>query len=396
VNIVDAGPAAATMSKRARGLSTSSLIELFLLARERDAIDLAVGSPGYPCTPPPLLDAAVEALRAGHNQYEIPAGDAALRRHIAATFAAPTDPDTQITVTVGGTEALCVALLTSIDPGDEVIVLEPFYENFLSAIALAGGVPRVVALRPPDWTWDPADLAAAFGPRTRAIMVNTPANPTGRVLDRAELDEIATLCSRWGVTVISDEVYSGLLFDDRTHVSVADVEALDPYSIVIGSLSKGAAVSGWRLGYLRADPARTAVLRRVHETTTNGTGAPLQRAAGAVGLPGAPWWRPAPGLAERRNVAQRILHDMGLTFRPADGGCFLLADISGVTSEDSTTYVRCLLAERNVLLVPGGGFFADRARGRAYVRMAFNRPMETLDAAARALVGPPPVPRSTP
>jgi N-succinyldiaminopimelate aminotransferase len=374
------------VSLRASRLPGSSLKELFLLARGRQAIDLAVGTPAFPVTPDALVEAAVGALRAGRNQYEDPAGEAGLRRRIAASLGTPADPDTEITVTAGGTEALCVALLATIDPGDEVVLLEPFYENFRNAVTIAGGVPRIVPLRPPDWAWDPAELAAAFGPRTRAIILNSPSNPTGRLLRRDELAEVAELCARWGATVISDEVYSGLVYGDRPHVSVADLPQLRGRAIVVGSLSKNLAVSGWRLGFLRADPAITSVLRRVHEVTTNGTGAPLQFAVGHTDVLDGDGWRPAPDMAVRRNIAQQMLKAMGLWARPAEGGCFLLADISPITDDDCHSYARDLLDTRSVLVVPGTAFFANAYRGRSYIRVAFNRSVETLTSAARQLL----------
>ncbi|MEH1014481.1 pyridoxal phosphate-dependent aminotransferase [Micromonospora sp. CPCC 206060] len=370
---------------RTRDLAGSALVRLLVLARQRQAIDLAVGTPGFPHTPPAMISEAVAALRGGHNQYADPSGDATLRARIAASFPSPADPDTEITVTAGGTEALGVAMLAAVDPGDEVVLLEPFYENFRNAVAVAGGVPRFVPLRTPDWRYDPAELAAAFGPRTRAVILNSPSNPTGRVLDADELAGIAELCQRWDVTVISDEVYANLVFDGRRHLSVADVPGLAERSIVIGSLSKSHAVSGWRMGYLRANPDYTRVLRRVHEVTTNGTAAPLQVATARAGLLDGASWQPVPELAARRDLAQDLLSGLGLTFHPAEGGCFLFADISPVTDSDSASFVERVLVESGVLLVPGFPFFTDRARGDRFIRVAFNRPRETLLAAAEQL-----------
>lgn len=372
-------------SRRASALAGSALAELYLLARKAGAIDLAVGTPGYPDTPPVLLDEAARALRGPHNQYEDPRGEQRLRENIARGFATPADPDTEITVTVGATEALCVTMLTVIDPGDEVVLLEPYYENFANAVALAGGVPRFVPLRPPDWRWDPAELAAAFGARTRAVIVNTPANPTGRVLTAGEFDEIGALAARWGAVVISDEVYSGLVYDGRTHVSAADLPSMRNNCIVIGSLSKNIAISGWRLGFLRAGRDLTKVLRRVHEVTTNGTAAPLQAAVGRTDVLHGTWWRPAAGMTACRDLAQEMLDAAGLTFHPAEGGCYLLADISGVTELDCRSYTYQTLRDRGVLLVPGSAFFADPGRGDRYVRVAFNRPLAMIRAAASRL-----------
>ncbi|MBM0274441.1 pyridoxal phosphate-dependent aminotransferase [Micromonospora sp. STR1s_6] len=375
------------MSERASQLQGSSLAELLVLARDRNAINLAVGTPSFPDTPQVLIEEAISALRSGYNQYEAPVGAASLRKEIAKSLNTPPDPETEVTVTVGGTEALCIALLGSVDPGDEVIVLEPFYENFVSAIALAGAIPRFVRLRPPTWDFDPAELAAAFGPRTRAILLNTPSNPTGRMLSLDELNEIADLAERWDVTVISDEVYSHLVFDNRVHLSVSDVPRLRERGVVIGSLSKSLAVSGWRLGYLRAAADRTAVFRRLHEVTTSGTAAPLQLAAGRAGVVAGEWWRPAGELAVRRDLAIDIFTGLGLEIRPPDGGCFLFGDISRVTDENCNQFVARLLEENAVLLVPAAPFFADAERGRQFVRIAFNRSIETLEAARQNLSG---------
>jgi aminotransferase len=375
----------AGIAQRAQRLSGSSLVELFHLARSRHAVDLAVGTPGFPEPPTVMIDAAVRALRGGHNQYADPRGEASLRQQIAASFSAATDPETELTITAGGTEALCVALLATVDPGDEVVIFEPYYENFLHAVALAGGIPRFVALAPPEWRWDSGALAAAVNPRTRAIILNTPSNPTGRLLVREELLEIAELCARWDVTVISDEVYADLVFPGAVHVSVADIPALRPRSIVIGSLSKSVAVSGWRLGFLRADATRTRYLRRVHEVTTNGTSAPLQWAAGRSGVLGSASTVAAVQLAKRRDLVHEVLEELGLRAYRADGGCFLFADIAGATREDSADFVRRILAERNVLVVPGTAFTTSPL-GRSYVRVAFNRSVETIETARRRLL----------
>jgi N-succinyldiaminopimelate aminotransferase len=386
-----AGGRRAAVSVRAGSLPNGNLAELFMLARERGAIDLAVGTPGVPQTPGPLVEEAVRALRGGANQYELPQGGADVRRRIAESFATPADPDTELTITVGGTEALCVALLSLVDPGDEVIVLDPYYENFIGAVELAGARPRFVRLREPEkdpgpgWRLDAEELASAFGPATRAILLNTPANPTGQTLCAEDFELIAALCKRWDVTVISDEVYANLVFDDRPHLSVADVPALRDRSVVIGSLSKSHAISGWRLGFLRARPELSRVFRRVHEITTNGASAPLQLAAGLTDLFDVGALTAAKELAVARDEMADILSRMGLSFRMPQGGCFILADIRGVTAEPCDVYVRRILEETSVLLAPGAPFFADEERGRGYVRVAFNRSPQVLAAARRHL-----------
>jgi len=245
-----------------------------------------------------------------------------------------------------------------------------------------------VPLRTSDWRYDSAELAAAFNDRTRAVLLNTPGNPTGRVLTREELDEIAELCERWDATVICDEVYRSFAFDGRTHVSAAQVPGFADRTIVIGSLSKSHAVSGWRLGFLRSDAERTTTLRRVHELTTNGTAAPLQAAAGRAAL-SVDLDEVRREMSRRRDVAQEVFSGIGLKFAPVEGGCFLFADISPITGgrEDCASFAHRLLDSTGVLVAPGAPFFADPEQGRDYVRIAFNRKVETLREAERRLQG---------
>jgi aminotransferase len=375
-----AGP----VSARAAALTGSRLAHLLRVARSRRAVDLAIGAPGYPLPPKLLVDQACLALQQGtHHQYEDPAGEIAVRDRIARTLATPADPETEITITVGATEALHVALMSVLDPGDEVIVFDPCYEHFLGAITLTGARPRFVGLRAPDWRYDPAELAAAFGPRTRAVLLNNPHNPTGRVFTLDELNEIAELCDKWDVAMVSDEVYSTYVFDGRVHISVADMPRLRDRAIVVGSLSKSHAIPGWRVGFLRAEPQRTAIMRRVHEVTTAGTTAPLQTAV-ATSLDSRGVWNPAPVLQQRRDQAATIFGALGVRCARAEGGCFLYGDIGA--GEDSDAFVANLLAEAGVLVAPGTLFAADRADGRRFVRIAFNRSAETLDAAQRNLI----------
>ncbi|MGP3999343.1 pyridoxal phosphate-dependent aminotransferase [Streptomyces sp. 8N706] len=371
---------------RLGGLPTGALAEVLHLGKSLGALDLAGGVPGTPRPPQDVLTAASEALLRGDNQYEDTSGNPELRRQIAARCATPTDPATELTITTGASEALCVAMLATVDPGDEVILFEPFYENFLAALAMAGGRPRFVKLKSPDWRWDPDELAAAFGPRTRAVVINSPANPTGRTLERAELEQLAELCERWGALLISDEVYADFVYDGRQHVSAADVPALRERSIVIGSLSKSHAISGWRLGHLRACPQLSRALREVHLATSFGANGPLQRAVAASGvLTGG--WDPRADLEKLRNRTVDLFSGLGLTCRPPEGGCYVMADISSVTDEDCKTFVHRLATERKVLLVPGRCFFRDHDGDSGHVRIAFNKPAETLDEAERRLVG---------
>ena len=377
------GLAATRVANFARGRLPGLLME----AIKHQAVDLALGTPGTP-TPPALVEAARETLLEGNdNQYELPDGNVELRRRLAETLSAPTDPMTELTITVGATEGLAVALLSIVDPGDEVVLFEPFYETFVSAIAVAGGVPRLVPVGPPDWRYDRDELQAAFGPRTRAVLLNTPSNPTGRVLDRDELGEIAALCERWDATVISDEVYSAFVFDGRTPLSVADLPELRDRSVVIGSLSKSHAASGWRLGYVRASAELTEVIRQVHVAVAGGTSAPLQEAAARAAASGSDLAAPSEDLSAQRDRAIEVLTDLGVECFAPEGGCYVMADIRPITDEDGETFAYRLVEEARVLVVPGSYFYADEDRGAHYVRIAFNRPLELFDEVERRLAG---------
>ncbi|HJP72731.1 MAG TPA: aminotransferase class I/II-fold pyridoxal phosphate-dependent enzyme [Pseudonocardiaceae bacterium] len=348
-------------------------------------VDLATGTPAAPQPPPALLEQACAALRAGVNQYANLIGNPELRGQIAGSLGTPADPDTEITVTIGATEALTVALLATVDPGDEVIVFEPFFDNFLGAIALAGGRPRFVQMRAPDWRFDAEELAAAFGPRTKAILLNTPNNPTGKMLDRGEAELIAQLCEKWNVTVVSDEVYAAYTFDGRAHLSVSDVPALARRSIVLGSFSKSHAISGWRVGYLRADPLVSQTLRQVHVSVCGSAAAPLQHAIAAAGVLSGETWNPAADMQRLRDRAAGIFSDLGLDCGTTEGGCYVMADLSTATDTDSAGFADLLRTQAKVMIAPGTFFYADPRDGARFVRIAFNKSPHTLDEAQNRL-----------
>ncbi|MCL9758114.1 pyridoxal phosphate-dependent aminotransferase [Frankia sp. AiPa1] len=371
-------------SQRAEGLPGGTLSNLLRLARDTGAIDLAVGTPGFPATDRHLIDGACVMINTGHNQYGDPVGSLPLRQQIARLLTPSADPVTELTITVGGTEALCVTLLATVDPGDEVVVFEPYYEGFVGAIALAGATPRFVRCTGPRWAFDPGELRAAFGPRTRAILINSPANPTGKVFTAAEWFQISDLCQHWDAVAVSDEVYSAMVFDGPPHISAAAVTGLEDRHVVIGSLSKSHAVSGWRLGFLRADPARTAVLRRVHELTTNGAAVPLQAGAAEAGLEQPEAGGLSADLRSRCDLLADAVRGIGLEPIPPQGGCYLTARLTGKDRADVDAYVYGLLRERGVLVVPGTAF-VRRGEEAAFVRIAFNRSWEVVRSAALAL-----------
>lgn len=366
-------------------LPAGALAQLLHLGRELGALDLAGGVPGAPRPPQAALDAAVRELQQGNQQYEDTSGNAELRAQLAERLPYPVAPETELTIATGASEALSVAMLATIDPGDEVVLLEPFYENFLAALALAGGVPRFVRLRAPEWRWDPQELAAAFGPRTRAVVINSPANPTGRTLTREELEELAALCETWNVSVISDEVYAPFVYDGAQHTSAAQIPALRERGIVIGSLSKAYALSGWRIGHLHASERITERLRAVHLATSFSASGPLQRAVAASGILRDAAWNPVAELEALRDRAVAVFTAAGLPCRAPEGGCYIMADISRITDEDCESFVRGLADRRRVLVVPGRCFFRDHTSDSGHVRIAFNKSTEVLAEAERLL-----------
>jgi N-succinyldiaminopimelate aminotransferase len=372
----------ADRSERAAMLQPLGLATTLALARERGAVDVAVGSPSFPATGADVLDAACAALRDGFNQYDSPAGHRGLRAAAAALHGA--DPDAEITVTAGATEGLNVALAALIQDGDEVVVLEPCYENYPNAIRLAGAKPRFVRLRGPAWRWDPAELAAAFGPRTKAVIVNSPHNPTGRVFSAAELSELAALCAAWRAVLISDEVYVEFVVRPGAAVLPGQVGSASQV-VSLRSLSKSHAISGWRIGWICAPPDLTGIFRVVHETLTAGCAAPLQVAAAEV-VRQRPGWSDAErrALIAKRRRLHAALTACGLFCLPPEGGPFLFARLpDGSPGADEVT--RRLVIEHGLAVAPGSLFFADPASGARYLRFACNKSDEVLDAAIERL-----------
>jgi aspartate/methionine/tyrosine aminotransferase len=354
-------------------------------------INLAQGFPDFPA-PQALKDAACAAIQADINQYAITWGAPALRAAIAAKYSPllgrALDPEQEITVVCGATEAMLAAILAVVDPGDEVVVFEPFYENYGPDTILSGARPRYVPLQPPDWHFDPDALAAAFGPRTRAIIVNTPHNPTGKVFTRAELEQIAALCQRWNAVAITDEIYEHLVYEGE-HVRIATLPGMWERTITISGLSKTYSVTGWRLGYLLAPARLTVPIRRVHDFLTVGAAAPLQEAA-AVALRFGPEYYAEllAGYAERRAVLLAGLRAAGFHVYPPAGAYYIMTDITPLAGDaalDDVAFVRRMIEQVGVAAVPGSSFYADRARGRTQVRFAFPKRVETLRAACERL-----------
>ncbi|HSJ62852.1 MAG TPA: aminotransferase class I/II-fold pyridoxal phosphate-dependent enzyme [Gemmatimonadaceae bacterium] len=377
-----------TGAARCTTFTESVIREMTRIANQHEAINLAQGFPDFPM-PAPMKDAACAAIHGDINQYAVTWGAPALRLAIAEKYhrwyGMDVDPDREITVTCGATEAMASVFLALIDPGDEVVVLEPFYENYGPDAILAGATPVFVPLEQPDWRLDPDRLRAAFSPRTKAIVVNTPHNPSGRVLTRAECDLIAELCQEFDAWAITDEIYEHIRYAGDHHV-LATWPGMRERTVTISGLSKTFSCTGWRLGYAIGPADATLPIRKVHDFLTVGAPAPLQ-AAGAVAMAFDAAYYNHLGLdyRERRETIGVALQAAGFTFTLPEGAYYILADFSRLSELDDVAFAKWMTREVGVATVPGSSFYHDPARGRSLVRFAFCKARETLMAAAERL-----------
>jgi aminotransferase len=381
------------MSLRASGKAarfTESVIrEMTRLANLHGAVNLSQGFPDFPA-PEEVKDAARYAIAANINQYAITWGSKPLRDAIAAKFTrlygVPVDPEREVTVTCGSTEAMIATLLAVLDPGDEVVVMEPFYENYGPDAILSGAAPVFVKLRPPDWSFDPDELRRAFTARTRAIIVNTPNNPTGKVFSRAELETIAGLCIEHDALAITDEIYEHILYDGATHIPMATLPGMAERTVTINGMSKTYSVTGWRVGWAIAPALLTSAIRKVHDFLTVGAAAPLQEAgARALALPGSYYMKLAEAYARRRDLLVPILQEAGFRTHVPKGAYYVMTEIDGLGWDDDVAFARHLVEEVGVAVVPGSSFYHDPSDGRRQVRFAFCKRDETLREAERRL-----------
>jgi aminotransferase len=377
------------LSTKAERFTESVIREMTRLAMKHGAVNLAQGFPDF-AAPAEIKRAAQEAIAADINQYAITWGAEALRDAIAEKFArtqgVQVDPETQITVCCGSTEAMMSAMMAVTNPGDEVVIFEPFYENYGPDAILSGAAPRFVKLRPPDWSFDREELAAAFGPQTKAIILNTPNNPTGKVFRPPELEFIRDLCVRWNVFAITDEIYEHILYDGAEHISIARVEGMRDRTITINGMSKTYSVTGWRVGWAIAAPEVTSAVRKVHDFLTVGAAAPLQQAgAVALGLPESYYQKLAADYLARRNRTLEILEQAGFRCFKPEGAYYIMTDISAFGFPDDLAFARYLVQEIGVAVVPGSSFYNHPADGSQQVRFTFCKTEKTLAAAAERL-----------
>ena len=377
------------ISRKAETFTESVIREMNRLAVAAGAVGLAQGFPDFAC-PPELKAAAAEAVAADINQYAITFGAKPLRHAIAAKTARfhpewRIDPDTEITVVNGATEGMIAAMLGLLDPGDEVIVFEPYYENYGPDAILTGAVPRYVTLHEPDWRIDPDELRAAVTSRTRAIVVNTPHNPTGKVFSRDELELIADLCREHDLLAFTDDIYQHLVYEGE-HIPLATLPGMADRTVAIDSMSKTYSVTGWRVGWVITSAALSVGVRRVHDFLTVGAAAPLQQASVAGLMLGDSYYEALlAGYRERRALLLPALDAAGFRVYEPAGAYYAMTDIAGLTDEDDVTFARRLIADPGVATVPGSSFYSRPELGRTKVRFAFPKKLETLRAAADRL-----------
>jgi aspartate/methionine/tyrosine aminotransferase len=378
-----------TGSKKATQFTESVIREMTRLNQLYGGVNLSQGFPDFPA-PAEIKRAACAAIEADINQYAVTWGARVLREAIAREFtrhyALPINADEQVTVCCGSTEAMMATMMAIIDPGDEVVIFEPFYENYGPDAILSGATPRYVTLREPDWAFDPDELAAAFNNRTKAIILNTPNNPTGKVFTRAELETIATLCRKWDAIAISDEIYEHIIYDGHRHIPIATIEGMADRTVTLNGLSKTYSVTGWRVGWTISPGSLTGAIRKVHDFLTVGAAAPLQEAgAAALGLPDTYYADLASRYQRRRDMLLEILERHHFTCYKPSGAYYIMTDISTFGFKTDVEFARYLVKDVGVATVPGSSFYKDPAAGRTKLRFCFCKRDETLLEADRRL-----------
>jgi aspartate/methionine/tyrosine aminotransferase len=378
------------ISAKAERFTESVIRDMNRQAVAHGAVSLAQGFPDFAC-PPELKRAVAEAVEADINQYAITWGSKPLRDAIAETTPrhfpgwGEMDPETEVTVTCGATEAMIAAMLGILDPGDEVVVFEPYYENYGPDAILSDAMPRYVTLHEPDWSIDPNELRAAFNAKTRGIVVNSPHNPTGKVFTRNELQLIAGLCQEHDVIAFTDDIYEHLVFEGG-HIPLATLPGMAERTVSIHSMSKTYSVTGWRIGWTIAPADLSVGIRRVHDFLTVGAAAPLQAAAvTALGFPASYYADLLAGYRERRDVLVPALEAAGFRVHRPAGAYYVMTDIRDLTDEDDVTFAHRLIRDPGVAGVPGSSFFSRPELGRTKLRFAFPKQLATLQAAADRL-----------
>lgn len=377
------------ISQKAGKFTESVIREMTRLCHTHNGINLAQGFPDFSASQE-MKEAACKAIRDDVNQYAITWGAKNLRNAIAektARFNGFTiDPEKNITVCCGSTEAMISSILATVDPGEEIVIFEPYYENYGPDSILSGAIPRFIRLREPDWSFDFDELSKLFNSKTRAIILNTPNNPTGKVFTREELTFIAGLCQKWDALAITDEIYEHIVYEGREHVSIATLEGMADRTITINAASKTFSVTGWRVGYALASEHLTSAIRKVHDFLTVGAPAPLQEAvAVAMRFPDSYYQQLAIEYLERRDFLMNALENSGFPCFKPYGAYYIMTDISGFGFDDDTAFARALIRDVGVAAVPGSSFYSNAKDGHKRLRFGFPKKMETLERAVALL-----------
>ena len=375
-------------STKTSGFRESVIRDMSRLALQHGAVNLAQGFPDFPA-PELVKNAAVRAIEHDINQYANTWGAKSLRNAIAEkyrkTHALEYDPEREITVCCGATEGMIASLMGVTNPGDEIVLFEPFYENYRPDALLCGAISKLVTLRPPHWTFDRDELRSAFSSRTKAIILNTPNNPTGRVFHRDELTYIASLAEEFDTLVLTDEIYEHILYDGAQHIPMATLPGMRDRTIIINSMSKTYSVTGWRIGWVMAPADLSDGVRKVHDFLTVGAAAPLQQAgAAALAMPGAYYDGLATTYTAKRDIIVGQLEQAGFLCYKPEGAYYVMCDISRFGFPDDVAFTKHLIEDIGVACVPGSSFFSEPARGKHIVRFCFCKKEETLlEAGAR-------------
>jgi len=378
------------LASRLSGFGTTIFTEMTRLAIRHGAINLSQGFPDFD-GPEFAREAAVAAIRAGHGQYARMTGIPELHRALSAKLSRDHGlqyaADDEFTVTSGATEAIFASIQAICEPGDEVVLFEPFYDSYAASIRMAGATPRAIELEPPDWSFDAAALHRAFGPRTRAVLLNTPHNPTGKVFTPAELETIAALCREADAICITDEVYEHLVYEGA-HVPMASLPGMRERTIAISSFGKTFSLTGWKIGWAAAPPELTAAVRAAHQFITFATATPLQHGAAAALADAGPDYYDGllADYRARRDYLVRELSRIGFAVRPPAGAYFAAADFRAFDDRgDDRAFARRLIEEVGVATIPPSVFYSEPNRPRPWVRFAFCKKMETLEKAIERL-----------
>lgn len=379
------------VSQKAASFTESVIREMSREAVKYGAVNLGQGFPDWQ-TPADIKQKAEEAIAADHNQYAVTWGVKEFRDGIAAKtkwfLGMDVDPETEITVTCGSTEGMIAAALATIDPGDEVIVFDPYYENYMPDTIISGAVPRFVPLYRTDtgFVFDRDELRAAFSEKTKAIIICNPNNPTGKVYTRDEMEFIASLCIEFDALCFTDEIYEHILYGEGEHICMATLPGMRERSVVVNSLSKTYSVTGWRVGYCIAPADITGAIRKVHDFLTVGAANPLQRAgAYAMSLPPSYYDELRIDYQKRRDFIVPVLRDAGFKCDSPAGAYYVMADITDFGFANDIEFTKHLIREIGVAVVPGSSFYKTREMGSQMVRFCFCKKDETLEAAAERL-----------